>query len=128
MITISLVPPPHLLALASGKYLNVDVTIPPSIVDPPTVVFVHGLGGSMSNYFALVQAAGLRTTHRVVLFDLEGHGKSPLSTPTSRLTIEAFADDIRFLLHALHIAGPITLVAHSMGGVRLPRIPATLLC
>ena len=111
-----LAPEPPLLALANGKYLNVDVGSPPS-PNAPTAVFVHGLGGVSSNHYALIQASELESTHKVITFDLEGAGKSPLSRPAATLTIQSFAEDIRFLLQALKILSPVTLIGHSMGGV-----------
>jgi len=111
-----LVPEADLLALANGKYLNVNVSPAPS-PKAPRAIFVHGLGGLSSNHYALIQASELESTHQVITFDLEGAGKSPLSNPAVTLTIQSFAEDLRFLLQALDISEPVMLVGHSMGGV-----------
>src|SRR5947207_9316839 len=47
----------------------------------PTIVFVHALGGSRSDWLPI--ARKLLGRYRVVLVDLPGHGESPLPDPFS---------------------------------------------
>lgn len=97
-----------------------EVTTPPSLGGlkqiPPTIVFVHGLGGSTANYVALIEASGVDKTHQVISFELEGHGRSPF-TPGKELTIESFAQSIGEVLESVKVKYPVTIVGHSMGGV-----------
>lgn len=118
---------PDTVLLPSGKRLFVEISTPKSHPNQskgkiPTVLVIHGLGGSTSNGYALIEASKIGGSHRVISFDLEGSGKSPLFASTSiglgKLCIEAFAEDARFLLEALKIDGPVSIIAHSMGGVR----------
>ncbi|MCO1578807.1 alpha/beta hydrolase [Crossiella sp. SN42] len=83
--------------------------------DPPTVVFVHGLGTDSlaSFYFTLagpVAAAG----HQVVAYDLRGHGRSERAEHGYRVS-DAVAD-LTALLDELEITGPVHLVGNSYGG------------
>ncbi|KAL2015132.1 hypothetical protein VTK56DRAFT_6211 [Thermocarpiscus australiensis] len=83
---------------------------------PRHVVFVHGLGGTLDFWRALVSALSLAASHTCHLFDLEGHGLSP-THPLAELSLSSFAADIRAVLaHAgVFPANRATVVAHSMG-------------
>lgn len=75
----------------------------------PAIVCIHGLGGT-SNFFDPA-AAALAADHRVICFDLTGHGMSPQAKTTS---IADWADDVVAILDdsAIEVA---SVVAHSMG-------------
>lgn len=73
------------------------------------VVFLHGLG-STSNVFE-PQAMHLRDRFRIIRYDLEGAGRSPLSGP---LSIEGWVADLVALLDAHGIARA-RFVGHSLG-------------
>ena len=73
-----------MLTSINGKQLWLETT-----GDGPTVVMVHGLGGTTTFYDAVT--ARLADDHRVVAFDLNGHGRSPL---TGAVSIEGFAADL----------------------------------
>lgn len=81
----------------------------------PPVLFLHGVTGTLTNLAGL--AAEFAPTHRVVLVDLPGHGRSgPLrldgSTPRASLVaaVGAVAD-------AVAPAGRVGLVGNSLGGM-----------
>lgn len=77
--------------------------------DKPAVVFIHGLGGTTTFYDPL--AAALGEAYRLVRFDLDGHGRSPLH---GALSVPDFANDVAALIATLpgqraHVVG------HSLG-------------
>ncbi len=80
----------------------------------PPVVLLHGLFvGNMATWY-FTAAPILARTHRVVLFDLRGHGRS--SRPASGYDVETMASDLAHVV-AEHTSGPVALVGHSFGGV-----------
>ena len=88
----------------------------------PTLVLVHGLGGSHLNWDLL---APLLTPHaRVLALDLPGFGRSE---PGSRLaSVQANVDVLeRFLTEVA--GGPAVLIGNSMGGMIYPRSLARFL-
>ena len=76
------------MEFVNGKRLWVS-----DIGEGRTVAFVHGLGTTSMIYQPLVEALG--AGYRTIRFDLEGHGRSPL---TGIPTIQTWADDLRALL------------------------------
>lgn len=104
--------------MPNGKYLNVNVSNP-SLFNPPTILFIHGIGGSVAIHEPLIQASDVKKTHRVITFDLEGFGKSPISSPTAEFSVEGYVEDVHEVLEVLKIADPVTIVGHSFGAVRL---------
>lgn len=83
----------------------------------PTMVLVHGLGGSAVNWMAV--GPGLATRARVLAPDLAGFGRSPLAGRSARVQanqrllgrfIDEFAVD------------PVILVGNSMGGMIALRV------
>jgi pimeloyl-ACP methyl ester carboxylesterase len=80
----------------------------------PTVLCVHGLGGSALNWGVLGPL--LADTHRVVAVDLFGHGRSGLPT---RPRPDALTADRRLLDRFVRevVGEPVVLLGHSMGGV-----------
>jgi pimeloyl-ACP methyl ester carboxylesterase len=101
-----------------GSSRTVDLGGPVHVVDHggaadgPTVVLVHGLGGSHLNWDLL---APLLTPHaRVLALDLPGFGRT--EPGTRRATVEANVAVLdRFLRE---VAGtPVVLVGNSMGGM-----------
>lgn len=101
-----------LTELPNGKKLNAKVVGAGAEI----IVFIHGLGGTLSTFTPLLTSLGLNDTqhHTSILLDLEGHGMSP-TTATSKVSIASYAEDIQFLLSKLELSKPITIVAHSMG-------------
>lgn len=96
---------------STSKALHVELSGPESA---PVILFFHGLGGSLNFFRPAIEVAGLDKTHRLVLFDLEGHGRSPLSSAS--LSIEGFAQDAKALLDDMGVK-KVHVVGHSMGGV-----------
>lgn len=79
------------------------------------VVYVHGLGGNTEYYQPLINAAGLKESHKAYLFDLEGHGLSPTKA-SSQITIDTYADDLANIFsHDQFDIKSGVVVAHSMG-------------
>ncbi len=85
----------------------------------PPIVFVHGLGGTSTFYEA--QARTLASKYHVVRFDLEGHGRSPLSQAPD---IASWADDLGHILDTLP-AAKATIVGHSLGALVAQHFAAT---
>jgi pimeloyl-ACP methyl ester carboxylesterase len=79
--------------------------------DGPTVVLVHGLGGSIHSWWAQLAACEERG-YRVVAYDQRGAGLS--SKPPGPYSVELWARDLTRVLDALEIERPI-LVGHSVG-------------
>ena len=77
----------------------------------PTVVLIHGLGGTRTTWMPTVRK--LMGSHRVVLVDLPGHGESPLPDPFS---LEAAAEALDGVLAAQKAESTI-VVGQGMGGV-----------
>ncbi|MDB1087280.1 alpha/beta hydrolase [Streptomyces sp. ACA25] len=104
-------------------------------VDGPTVLLAHGWTCNTTFWEPVIrQLAG---THRVVLYDQRGHGRSP-ATPGSCDT-EALADDLCAVLEATtepgekvvaggHSMGAMTLVAAARRQVFRERVSAAMLC
>jgi len=75
----------------------------------PTILFVHGLGGTSNSFQALL---GALDGFRCVRPDLPGSGRSP--TPAGKLTLDGFVETIGEVIRVIG-AAPVHLVAHSMG-------------
>ena len=75
----------------------------------PPVVLVHGLGGSLHVWHAVMENLSLH--HHVVALDLRGHGRSE---GKGTITIQTLVDDVRALIEALELPA-VTLVGHSLG-------------
>ncbi len=83
--------------------------------DGPPVVMIHGLMlGSLAQWY-FTAAPVLARTHRVVLYDLRGHGRS--AREARGYDLATLADDLDGLLAALDVDGPIDVVGHSYGGL-----------
>lgn len=80
----------------------------------PTLVFLHGWGGSARYWESTAQA--MKQDFDCLLYDLRGFGRSAsAANTTSELgSLESFADDLEQLLVALQL-DRIFISAHSMG-------------
>lgn len=82
--------------------------------DAPVMVFIHGFGCDQDMWAQLAPA--FAETHRVVLFDLVGAGRSDLGAYDSARysTLDGYARDISTIVDALDLH-EVTLVGHSVG-------------
>ena len=84
--------------------------------DPPTMILIPGLSGGIASYEPLLAFSGVERGYRVVRFELEGQGLSPLSR--KELSIAVFVRSVKEVLD--HVgAREAVVVGHSMGGVSL---------
>lgn len=104
------------LTLPSGLNLHVEHTSPPPGVSAAqeAILFIHGLGGSGANIGPVIEASGLASTRKIITFDLEGHGLSPLSG--NEVSIANYAESARAVLD-VHGVEKAVVIGHSMGGV-----------
>jgi len=96
------------LVIANGVEHHVQV-----LGEGAPVVMTHGLlTGSLATWF-YTTAPALAQSHRVLLYDLRGHGRS--ARTASGYDTQTLADDLTALTQS--IADPITLVGHSYGAL-----------
>jgi 3-oxoadipate enol-lactonase len=86
----------------------------------PTILFIHGLGGTSNSFQALLSALD---GFRCVRPDLPGSGRSP--TPAGKLTMDGFVETIGEVIRVIG-AAPVHLVAHSMGTTVCLHLAATM--
>ena len=86
----------------------------------PTILFVHGLGGTSNSFQALL---GTLDGFRCVRPDLPGSGRSP--TPAGKLTLDGFVETIGEVIRVIG-AAPVHLVAHSMGATVCQHVAAKM--
>ncbi|WP_050369440.1 alpha/beta fold hydrolase [Streptomyces acidiscabies] len=114
-----------------GSPLHVEIHGPDTA---PAVVLVHGW--TCSTAFWQAQIDDLSRDHRVIAYDLRGHGSTPASPAVSTTVL---ADDLEAVLLATLAPGEKVVVAgHSMGGMTVmaaatrpafrEHVAATLLC
>lgn len=84
----------------------------------PSLLLVHGFGGAADDFGDHVEA--LAATHRVVAFDLRGHGRSGRG-PGTEYSLDRMARDVVEIADALE-AGSFRLLGHSMGGMVARRV------
>ncbi len=76
----------------------------------PPIVLVHGLGGSLHLWYAVMESLSLH--HHIVALDLRASGLSEAGRGT--LSIPSWARDVAALVGALELPA-VTLVGHSLG-------------
>lgn len=77
------------------------------------LVFVHGYTGDISDW--RFQIPEFSKTHRVLVVDNRGHGRSAAPTDRACYSVLDIADDIEALIEHVRF-GQYHLVGHSMGG------------
>lgn len=84
--------------------------------DGPTLVFAHGYGNEQSAWRRIAER--FAETHRVVLFDYVGSGRSDLRAYDEKRydSLEGYADDLIEVMDAVE-AKDAVLVAHSVSGM-----------
>lgn len=78
--------------------------------DLPTLVFIHGLFGSLSNLGMLARA--FYDSHHVIQIDVRNHGKS---LHRKEMNYALMAEDVLDTLDHIHVEN-FSVVGHSMGG------------
>jgi len=78
----------------------------------PTLLFVHGLGGTTATRDHCV--ALLSTQYSTIAIDLLGHGQSPVPDDPAEYTRDRALADIDDVIAS--VDGPVVLVGHSLGG------------
>lgn len=76
-----------------------------------SIVFVHGLNGSLGYWMQL--SSSLNKEYKVLLYDIRGHGRSPLGDEP--FDIDVLVDDLYDLLLSLDIK-KASFVGFSLGG------------
>lgn len=90
--------------LANGKILYAEIRETTSTTPSGTLLFMHGLGSSTCYYFPILCLMEEALKHyRIITFDFDGHGRSPVSTNENQLTIEALAEDVKLLLDSIGV-------------------------
>jgi pimeloyl-ACP methyl ester carboxylesterase len=80
----------------------------------PVVVLLHGFPLDRTMWAA--QASALKSSYRVILPDLRGHGATAAPEGMAVYTMEEMAEDVVELLDQLGIREPVVLGGLSMGG------------
>ena len=99
---------PHLISVRGGRRFNIICVGSGS----PTVIFEQGADGSMADWREVQPA--ISTLTRTCLYDRAGFGFS--DPPNGPITGTFTTDDLHALLRRAHVARPVVLVGHSMGG------------
>ncbi len=77
-----------------------------------TVVLVHGMTTSLASFYFTI-APTLAVDHRVIMYDLRGHGRSEATR--SGYGIGAMAGDLAAIVDRHAPSGPLAIVGHSFG-------------
>lgn len=80
----------------------------------PVLVFAHGFSLDMTTWH--FQWMHFAKTHRCVLFDQRGHGRSG-AAGSGGYSVAALAQDLRAVLEATVHDGTAVVIGHSMGGM-----------
>jgi pimeloyl-ACP methyl ester carboxylesterase len=118
-------PPEQLPRLHPGRTVELDGIVtfvrdtPPTAADTDPALYVHGLGGSSSNWTDLSAMLADRLDGQAI--DLPGFGRSG---PARSYTIGAMAERvIRWIEHSDR--GPVHLFGNSMGGAVVVKVAGT---
>ncbi len=104
----------HIITTHDGATLHVHEFGDP---DAPPVVLAHGMVLRWWVWNGVI--ARLAPDHRVIAYDLRGHGDSTLGS--DGLTVEACAADLAAVIDHLGVRG-VTVAGYSMGGMALGRL------
>jgi pimeloyl-ACP methyl ester carboxylesterase len=78
------------------------------------LLVLHGIGGNAGGWTE--QLLAFAPHHRTIAWNAPGYcGSSPIAAPKPAL--RDYADAVVALLDALHIAGPVDVLGHSLGGL-----------
>src|SRR5215813_3322976 len=107
-----------------GRRVLLDATVtfvretPPTAPDTEPAVYVHGLGGSATNWTDLADLLSDRLDGQAI--DLPGFGHSD---PARRYTVTALADRVVRWIEVSD-RGPVHLIGNSLGGAIVTRVAA----
>ncbi|KUL88865.1 hypothetical protein ZTR_03415 [Talaromyces verruculosus] len=93
----------------------------------PLILLLHGLGGSTATFETLLPYLNVET-NRLVSVDLEGFGKTGLSSPDIKLSIPRYVDQLESLVAFLQkpaeeedatttAAQKVIIIGHSLGSI-----------
>jgi 3-oxoadipate enol-lactonase len=85
----------------------------------PSVVFLHGLGGTANIWHGVMQA--MQQHNHGVALDLRGHGRSQ---GKGKFSIETWSKDVQRLIRHLELPA-VTLVGHSLGSLVAQHVAQT---
>ncbi|MEX1009050.1 MAG: alpha/beta hydrolase [Acidimicrobiia bacterium] len=102
-----------------GVSLALSVTEAGSRDDAPALILVHGFGGAKEDFADHVDA--LARDHRVVRFDLRGHGESGAPDAPSAYSLDRLAADVLSVADSLEL-DQFRMLGHSMGGMVARRV------
>ena len=90
------------------------------------IVLLHGLGGSTRSFAPLLPLLPSQT-HRILAVDFEGFGKSPLTDPSTPLSLKRYVADLDDLIAYVQSDGksgkqdacarPTIFIGHSLGSI-----------
>jgi pimeloyl-ACP methyl ester carboxylesterase len=100
----------RMITCASGNSWYAELDGPQ---EAQAIVFIHGLQSSRLQWYN--QQKQFRSTYRLIMLDLPGHGGSPKPADFS---VPVLAMDLRQVLSVLSVENPI-LYGHSIGGMTL---------
>ncbi|KAK4051960.1 hypothetical protein OIO90_004490 [Microbotryomycetes sp. JL221] len=76
---------------------------------------MHGLGSSTSFYEAPLLAGRLSSKYKIVRYDFDGHGLSPLND--EQLSIQGLAEDLKHVMDYCKVEVAAGVIGHSMSGL-----------
>jgi pimeloyl-ACP methyl ester carboxylesterase len=101
------------VAGAGGVELNVEVYGP---ADAPPVVLVHGWMCALR--FWRLQVQDLMSDHRLIVYDMRGHGESR-APADGDWSLDTLADDLEAVFDACVPGGEALLAGHSLGAMTI---------
>jgi pimeloyl-ACP methyl ester carboxylesterase len=109
-------PPQGKFSLINNVWLHYVELLPENYAPAKhkTVVFIHGLSGSLNDFLFSKLINDLKTRYRIICIDRPGAGYSYI-TNEKQYTLEEQIDIVKILLQQLNVEKPI-IVGHSLGG------------
>jgi pimeloyl-ACP methyl ester carboxylesterase len=96
-----------------GRTMHI-VCVGPTVSGEPTILFESGGGLGYDSWTEILSA--MQDSHRLCAYDRAGIGKSASPAEASRTAVDQ-ASDLRTLLGAAGIDGPLVVGAHSFGAI-----------
>lgn len=106
--------PSHIMALRNLSNGSSYVQVAGS-EGKKTIIFIHGLGGSSTNWDTVLRHSGLSDTYKTITFDLKGHGLSPMESK-DQLAFDDYVRSVKEVLDSEKVE-KAHIVGHSMGGL-----------